>query len=52
MLIDSVVLVVKAGDGGHGAATFRRTAGNARGGPDGGNGGNGGNVSLVGSANV
>jgi GTPase len=48
MLIDNVTLVVKAGDGGNGAATFRAF----RGGPDGGNGGNGGDVLFAGSANV
>ncbi|MBU1327520.1 Obg family GTPase CgtA [Patescibacteria group bacterium] len=52
MLIDNVTLVVKAGDGGNGAATFRRDATTSRGGPDGGNGGNGGDVSFRGSANV
>lgn len=52
MLIDNVPLVVKAGDGGNGAATFARTSMKARGGPDGGNGGNGGDVSFQGSPNV
>lgn len=52
MLIDNVTLVVKAGDGGNGAATFRRDAMTAHGGPDGGNGGNGGDVSFQGSPNV
>lgn len=52
MLIDNVTLVVKAGDGGNGAATFRRDAMTAHGGPDGGNGGNGGNVFFQGSPNV
>ncbi len=52
MLIDNVRLVVKAGDGGNGAATFARTSMKARGGPDGGNGGNGGDVLFQGSSNV
>jgi len=52
MLIDNVPLVVKAGDGGNGAATFARTSMKARGGPDGGNGGNGGDVLFQGSPNV
>lgn len=48
MLIDDVRIKVKAGMGGNGAATFRRNAQTARGGPDGGNGGNGGNVYIIG----
>jgi GTP-binding protein len=52
MLVDNVTLVVKAGDGGNGAATFARTSMKARGGPDGGNGGNGGDVLFQGSTNV
>lgn len=52
MLVDSVTLVVKAGDGGNGAATFRRTAMTAKGGPDGGNGGNGGDILFQGSTNI
>ncbi len=52
MLIDNVTIIVKAGDGGNGAATFARTSMKARGGPDGGNGGNGGDVLFQGSPNV
>lgn len=52
MLVDNVTIVVKAGDGGNGAATFARSAMTARGGPDGGNGGNGGDILLQGSTNV
>lgn len=52
MLIDNVPLIVKAGDGGNGAATFARTSMKARGGPDGGNGGNGGDILFQGSPNV
>jgi GTP-binding protein len=44
MLIDEASITVKAGNGGNGAATFKRNAQTAKGGPDGGNGGNGGNV--------
>lgn len=52
MLIDDVTIRVKAGDGGDGAATFRREAWVPRGGPDGGTGGNGGSVYIQGSHNV
>lgn len=52
MLIDNVKIVVKAGDGGNGAATFARSSGNPMGGPDGGNGGNGGDILFQGSTNV
>lgn len=44
MLIDDVVITVKAGDGGNGAVTFHPM----RGGPSGGNGGNGGDIYLIG----
>lgn len=52
MLVDNVTLVIKAGDGGNGAATFLRNGVTAKGGPDGGNGGNGGNIYFQGSSNV
>jgi GTPase len=52
MLIDNVKLIIKAGDGGNGAATFLRNGLTAKGGPDGGNGGNGGNVYFQGSSNL
>lgn len=52
MLIDNVTIIVKAGDGGNGAATFARTSMKARGGPDGGNGGNGGDILFQGSPNI
>lgn len=52
MFVDSVTIVVKAGNGGGGAATLRRTAQTSKGGPDGGDGGNGGNVYFRGSSNV
>jgi len=48
MLIDKVVITIKAGDGGNGAVSFRTKEGNPKGGPDGGNGGNGGNVYIQG----
>ncbi len=52
MLVDNINLIVKAGNGGDGAATFLRSEGKAKGGPDGGNGGNGGNVYFLGSTNT
>jgi GTP-binding protein len=47
MFLDLVRIVVRAGAGGDGAATFRREAHVPRGGPDGGDGGRGGSVYLV-----
>ncbi|AIG64547.1 GTPase CgtA [Corynebacterium atypicum] len=44
--IDRVVLHLKAGDGGHGAASTRREKFKPLGGPDGGNGGHGGDILL------
>jgi GTP-binding protein len=46
MFLDRVKIWVRAGDGGDGAATFRREAHVPRGGPDGGDGGCGGSVYL------
>jgi GTP-binding protein len=46
MFLDRVKIWVRAGDGGNGAATFRREAHVPRGGPDGGDGGRGGSVHL------
>ena len=46
MFLDEVTITVRAGDGGDGAATFRREAHVPRGGPDGGDGGRGGSVYL------
>ena len=52
MLVDNINLIIKAGNGGDGAATFLRNEMTAKGGPDGGNGGNGGNIYFQGSTNV
>ncbi|MGZ3588172.1 MAG: Obg family GTPase CgtA, partial [Candidatus Limnocylindrales bacterium] len=46
MFLDRVTIFVRAGDGGDGAATFRREAHVPRGGPDGGDGGRGGSIYL------
>lgn len=48
MLVDEVTVLVKAGNGGNGSASFKRNAQTAKGGPDGGNGGKGGDVYIVG----
>jgi GTP-binding protein len=47
MFLDKVKIWVKAGDGGDGAATFRREAHVPRGGPDGGDGGRGGSIYVT-----
>ncbi len=52
MLVDNIGLIIKAGNGGDGAATFLRNESTAKGGPDGGNGGNGGNIYFQGSTNI
>lgn len=44
--VDTALVQVNAGKGGDGHLSFRRTRGNAKGGPDGGDGGHGGNVIL------
>jgi GTPase len=46
MFLDEVTITVRAGNGGDGAATFRREAHVPRGGPDGGDGGRGGSIYL------
>lgn len=52
MLVDSITLQIKAGNGGNGAVSFLRNGQKARGGPDGGNGGNGGDIYFQGTTNV
>lgn len=44
MFTDYTKIIIKSGDGGNGAATFRREKYVASGGPDGGDGGDGGNI--------
>src|SRR4030081_145442 len=46
MFLDEVTIRVRSGNGGAGAATFRREKYEPRGGPDGGDGGRGGDVVL------
>ena len=46
MFLDRVKIWIQAGNGGDGAATFRREAHVPRGGPDGGDGGRGGSIQL------
>jgi GTP-binding protein len=45
--VDEATIRVQAGNGGHGALSFRREKDVERGGPDGGDGGNGGSVYLL-----
>ena len=52
MFIDESVIVVKSGDGGNGAATFRREKFIQFGGPDGGDGGKGGDVIFIADPNM
>jgi GTP-binding protein len=49
--VDSVYVIIKAGDGGDGITSFRREIYRPRGGPDGGDGGDGGNVIFRASRN-
>jgi GTP-binding protein len=51
MFVDRVEVVIRAGDGGDGALSFRHEKFRARGGPDGGDGGHGGDVILRASWN-
>ena len=48
LFTDYTKIIIKSGDGGNGAATFRREKYVAAGGPDGGDGGNGGNARSAG----
>jgi len=47
MFIDYTKILIKSGDGGNGAVTFRREKYVSAGGPDGGDGGKGGDVYFV-----
>lgn len=47
MFLDRVKIIIKAGNGGNGSASFLRNAQTANGGPDGGEGGNGGDVIFL-----
>ena len=51
-MIDKIEVLVKAGDGGDGAISFRREKFVPYGGPDGGDGGNGGNVIISASPSI
>ncbi len=48
--VDEAIVRIAAGNGGHGALSFRREKFVAKGGPDGGDGGDGGDVILVADA--
>jgi len=52
MLVDTVTLLVKAGNGGNGSSSLLHNGLTFKGGPDGGNGGNGGNIYIQGSTNI
>ena len=52
MFIDESVIIVKSGDGGNGAATFRREKFIQFGGPDGGDGGKGGDIIFIADPNM
>ena len=50
--IDEAKIYVKAGDGGNGAATFRREKYIPMGGPNGGDGGRGGSIYAIADRNI
>lgn len=50
--IDEAKILVKAGDGGNGAATFRREKYIPMGGPNGGDGGRGGSIFVIADRNI
>jgi GTP-binding protein len=52
MFVDKATVVVKAGNGGNGAVSFRHEIYVDKGGPDGGNGGRGGDVVFIADANT
>lgn len=52
MFVDKVEVLVRAGNGGNGAVSFRHEKYVDRGGPDGGDGGRGGDVVFVGDQNL
>lgn len=52
MFVDDVSVIIKAGNGGNGAVSFRHEKYVAKGGPYGGNGGKGGNVVFVGDSGL
>jgi GTP-binding protein len=51
-MIDKVIIVIKAGDGGDGAISFRHEKFVPFGGPNGGDGGDGGDVAVIADSNV
>lgn len=51
-LVDEAEILVRAGDGGNGCASFRREKFIPKGGPDGGDGGDGGSVFLIADENL
>src|SRR5580704_19000850 len=51
MFVDKAQIIIKAGNGGNGAVSFRHEKFIDRGGPDGGDGGNGGDIIFIASRN-